>query len=159
MPSPRNIVRLVVAAAFFVAAPALAHDYEAGDLKIEHPWSRATPPAARVGAGDLGIVNRGGTSDRLISASSPAAGRVEIHEMRMDGGVMRMRELPSGVALPAGQSVALKPGGFHLMLMELRAPLKQGSSVPMTLVFERAGKVEIELSVEAAGSPAPRHAH
>jgi periplasmic copper chaperone A len=153
--------RLLVAIALLVGSTALAADFEAGALKIEQPWSRATPPAGRVGAGYLNVVNRGAAPDRLVSASSPAAGRVEIHEMRMDGNVMRMRELPSGLPVAAGETVALKPGGFHLMLMELRAPLKQGSKVPMTLVFERAGKVEIELSVESAGArdAGPKHTH
>jgi len=118
--------------------------------------SRATPPAAKVGAGYLALVNGGTAADRLVAASSPAAGRVEIHEMRMDGNVMRMRELAQGLALPPGATVELKPGGFHLMFMELKAPLAVGANVPVTLVFERAGKVEIELKVEPATTRAPQ---
>ncbi len=156
-----NPFRLIAVIALLAASTALAADFESGTLKIEQPWSRATPPAGRVGAGYLNVVNRGPAPDRLVSASSPAAGRVEIHEMRMDGSVMRMRELPGGLPVPAGESVVLKPGGIHLMLMELRAPLKQGGKVPMTLVFEHAGKVEIELSVESAGArdAVPKHTH
>ncbi len=159
MISLRNFGLLFIAAALCVAAPAFAHDYEAGDLKIEHPWSRATPPTARVGAGYLGIVNLGATPDRLIGASSSAAGRIEIHEMRMDGNVMRMRVLPSGLPLPAGKAVALRPGGIHLMLIDLRGPLKQGSAVPVTLIFERAGQIDVEFSVEPPATRDPRHAH
>lgn len=146
--------------------PAVAQEYRAGPLTIERPWSRATPPAARVGAGYLVITNGGAAADRLLSASSPAAGRVEVHEMRMDGGVMRMRELAQGLAIPPGATVELKPGGYHLMLMELPAPLAAGSSVPMSLVFERAGRVDVELKIEAStsrgpqrGAPASGHTH
>jgi copper(I)-binding protein len=133
----------------FAAVPVGAHDYTLGDLKIGHPWSRATPPSARVGAGYLSIANGGRAPDRLVSATSPAAGRVEIHEMKMDAGVMRMRELAQGLGVPAGETVALRPGGYHLMLMDLRAPLREGVPVPVTLVFERAGRIEVELKIEA----------
>jgi copper(I)-binding protein len=136
---------------------AAAHDYTLGDLKIGHPWSRATPPVAKVGAGYLSILNQGGAADRLVAASSPAAGRVEIHEMRMDSGVMRMRELAQGLALPAGERVELKPGGYHLMLMDLKAPLREGADVPVTLVFERGGRIDVQLKVEAAGARGSDH--
>jgi len=146
----RAAAALSLAFALVVAAlPVSAHDYTLGDLKIGHPWSRATPPSAKVGAGYLSIANRGGAPDRLVSAVSSVAGRVEIHEMKMDAGVMRMRELAQGLALPAGETVALRPGGYHLMLMDLRAPLREGTPVPVTLVFERAGRIEVELKVEA----------
>jgi copper(I)-binding protein len=151
IPRPgRAAAALSLAFALVVAAlPVSAHDYTLGDLKIGHPWSRATPPSAKVGAGYLSIANRGGAPDRLVSAVSSVAGRVEIHEMKMDAGVMRMRELAQGLALPAGETVALRPGGYHLMLMDLRAPLREGTPVPVTLVFERAGRIEVELKVEA----------
>ena len=158
---PGRIAAALLATAFlstaFLAggiAPARAHDYTLGDLRIGHPWTRATAPTAKVGAGYMTIANRGGAPDRLVSASAAVAGRVEIHEMRMDGGVMRMRELAGGINLPAGAEVALRPGGNHLMLMDLRAPLKEGASVPVVLVFERAGRVEVELKVEPPGGPA-----
>lgn len=139
------------------ALPAPAHDYTLGDLKIGHPWSRATPPSAKVGAGYLSIVNQGGVPDRLVAASSPAAGRVEIHEMRMDAGVMRMRELAQGLSVPAGQRVELRPGGLHLMLMDLAAPLREGSMIPVTLTFERAGRLEVELKIEPATARRSEH--
>lgn len=139
------------------ALPAPAHDYTLGDLKVGHPWSRATPPSAKVGAGYLSIANQGGVPDRLIAASSPAAGRVEIHEMSMESGVMRMRELAQGLAVPAGQRVELKPGGLHLMLMDLAAPLREGGMVPVTLTFERAGRLEVELKIEPATARQSQH--
>ena len=163
---------LVIAAAvsFTAPLPARAHDYSLGDLRIGHPWSRATPPTAKVGAGYLSIANQGTSPDRLVAASSPAAGRVEIHEMRMDGGVMRMREVPQGLSVPAGQRVELKPGGFHLMLLDLKAPLGEGAMVPLTLVFERAGRVDVDLKIEPVSArqsdhgahghgAAPKHGH
>lgn len=139
------------------ALPAPAHDYSLGDLKIGHPWSRATPPSAKVGAGYLSIANQGSVPDRLIAASSPAAGRVEIHEMRVESGVMRMRELPQGLAVPAGQRVDLKPGGLHLMLMDLAAPLREGGMVPVTLTFERAGRLQVDLKIEPATARQSEH--
>jgi len=158
--------RIATALLLAFVSSAAARDFQAGDLRIDQPWSRATAPAAKVGAGYLAITNGGGVADRLVAASTQAAARVEIHEMRMDGGVMRMRELPQGLALPPGETVALKPGGYHLMFIDLRAPLTAGRSIPVTLVFERAGRVEIELSVEPATTRTPRpetpaapHAH
>jgi copper(I)-binding protein len=161
---------LAAALSAFVALPAAAHDYALGDLAIHHPWSRATPPSAKVGAGYLAVVNRGASPDRLVGARSPAAGRVEIHEMRMDGGIMRMRALDGGLELPPGGRVELKPGGFHLMLLDLKAPLREGAAVPLTLVFQRAGQVDVELKIEPAAArqsghgahghgPAPAHRH
>lgn len=138
-----------------------AHDFSAGDLRIGHPWSRATPPGAKVGGGYLKIENKGSTPDRLVAASLERAGRVEIHEMSINEGVMRMRELPAGIAIAGGAAVELKPGGLHLMLMELGAPLRQGERLRGSLMFERAGKVEVEFAVEAigaSGGPAG-HAH
>lgn len=147
-----------LAAAFLVFAgmPAVAQEFRAGDLRIERPWSRATPPASKVGAGYLALVNGGAAADRLVAASSPAAGRVEIHEMRMDGSVMRMRELEKGVEIPPGGTVVLKPGGYHIMFMELKAPFAKDTKVPVTLVFEKAGTIDVPFTVEAMGAGA-RH--
>jgi periplasmic copper chaperone A len=134
------------------ASAALAHDYRAGDLSIGHPWSRATAPAAQVGAGYLTIENRGAQPDRLISAAFANSASVELHEMAMEGGVMRMRELKDGIAIAPGQKVELKPGGLHLMFMGLKGGLKQGEGVKGALVFERAGRIEVEFKVEAMGA-------
>ena len=146
-----------LALALLCSAPALAHDYKLGALEISRPWARATPPSAPAGGGFLKITNTGSTPDRLVSASSPAAELVQVHEMKMDGNVMRMRAVENGLEIPAGGSVMLAPGGFHLMMTGLKAPLKQGTSVPVTLVFEKAGKVDVELAVEAMGASHTTH--
>jgi copper(I)-binding protein len=147
---------LSLLAAFLIAGSALAQNYKLGALQIDQPWARATPPSAPAGGGFLKITNTGTTPDRLVSASSPAAGLTQIHEMKMDGSVMRMREVEKGVEIPPGGSVTLAPGGYHLMMMQLKGPLTQGSKVPVTLVFEKAGKIDVELSVESMGAQAPK---
>lgn len=134
------------------AIPAYAHDYRLGDLQIADPWSRATPPGARVGGGYLKVENKGSMPDRLLSVRMAEAGRVEIHEMSVTDGVMRMRELPTGIVIPPGASVELKPGGLHVMFMDLAAPLKQGDRHAGSLTFERAGQVDVEFTVEAIGA-------
>jgi len=142
--------------------PAFAHDSAAhdgavhqGDLTISAPFARATLPKAPVGGGFLTIDNTGTQADHLLSASSPAAKIVQIHEMAMEGDVMKMRELADGLEIPAGQNVTLSPGGLHLMFMSLNQPFVEGESVPVTLVFEKAGTVEIDLPVLGAASDAP----
>jgi len=137
------------------AMPAQAHDYTVGPLKIGHPWARATPPAAKVGGGYLSIENTGPAPDRLVSASTDAAARIEIHETSLSDGIMRMREKADGLVIPAGATVELKPNAMHLMLVNLKAPLKQGGTVKATLVFERAGAVSIELQIQGIGAPQP----
>lgn len=132
--------------------PAIAHEFSLGDLRIGHPWGRATPPGAKVGGGYLRIENKGSTPDRLLAAKVERAGRVEIHEMSIADGVMRMREVPAGIAIAGSAAIELKPGGLHLMLMELSAPLRQGERLSGSLVFERAGKVDVEFAVEAMGA-------
>src|SRR6185312_6384035 len=112
----------------------------AADVQVDKAWSRATAKGAAVGAGYMTITNKGASADRLVSASSPAAGKVEVHTMAMNNGVMTMRPATGGVSVDAGKSVSLSPGGLHLMLMQLKAPLKQGDKVPVTLQFEKAGK-------------------
>jgi copper(I)-binding protein len=135
-----------------------AHDYKLGSLEIGHPWARATPPSAPAGGGYLTITNKGTESDRLVSAKSPAAGAVQVHEMKMEGNVMRMREVDGGLAIPPGATVALAPGGLHLMMMGLKEPLKQGEKVPATLVFEKAGSIDVELVIMPMGAT-PAHEH
>jgi uncharacterized protein YcnI/copper(I)-binding protein len=124
-----------------------------GDLEITGAFTRATLPNAPVAGGYLTITNKGAADDRLVSVSTPAAGTSQIHEMKMDGDVMKMNELPDGLVIPAGESVALAPGGFHLMFMDLTGPLVEGESVTVTLTFEKAGAVEVQLPV---GSPAAK---
>jgi periplasmic copper chaperone A len=135
------------------AGGAFAHDYQAGSLKIAHPWARFTVPGQSAGGAFFSVQNTG-AADRLVGASSPAAERVEMHTMAMEGNLMKMREV-NAIALPAGQTVDLQPStSFHLMMMGLKAPLKQGDKVPLTLRFEKAGEVKVELKVEAA-TPSP----
>jgi hypothetical protein len=143
-------------AALLPALPAAAHDpVQAGDLLITQAWSRAAGAGGQ-GAGYLTIANRGAAADRLLSASSPASGRMELHTHVNDNGVMRMREVPA-IDLPAGQTVTLRPGGLHLMFMGLTQALQQGSTVPVTLRFERAGPVTVPLAVQAAGARGHTH--
>ncbi|MFG1397042.1 copper chaperone PCu(A)C [Roseixanthobacter pseudopolyaromaticivorans] len=127
----------------------MAHEFKAGAIEIEHPWTRATPDGASVGAGYLVLKNDGATPDRLVSATAEAAQKVEIHEMAMTDGVMTTRPVPGGLVVPAHGSVALKPGSYHLMLMGLKQPLKQGALVNGTLTFEKAGTVSVQFKVES----------
>ena len=129
-----------------------ARDYKVGAIQIIDPWTRATPPSAPSGGGFLALTNTGATPDRLIAAKSPTAGKVEIHEMKMDGNVMRMREVEKGIEIPPGGTVELKPGGYHIMFMGLKAPFEKDTRVPVTLVFEKAGSVDVELSVMPMGA-------
>lgn len=138
-----------------LAVPAAAHGFKAGDLELAHPWARATPPGAKVGGGYVTIENAGGTADRLVSATTEIAGRTEIHEMAVKDGVMTMRPMNDGVEIPAHGKVALKPGGYHLMLMDLKQPLKAGESFSGTLTFEKAGTVKVTFSVEPIGTTTP----
>lgn len=124
-----------------------------GDLEISGAFARATLPNAPVGGGYLTITNKGATDDRLVSLSTPAAGKAQVHEMKMDGDVMKMNELEGGLVIPAGQSVSLAPGGYHLMFMELAGPFIEGQSIAVTLTFEKAGSVEVQIPV---GSPAAK---
>jgi len=155
------IRRLTVffAAVLLAAIPAAAHDYTLGTLQIVHPWTRATPASAMAGGGYVTLINKGGAADRLVSVRSAAADKVEIHEMKMDGNIMRMRELADGLELPAGATVTLMPGGYHIMFMGLKAPFQEDGRVPVTLVFENAGPIDLEFVVEAMGTTQPAHRH
>lgn len=148
---------MLAVAMLALAAPLAAHDYTLGAIEIGHPAARAAPPAARTGAGYLTLTNTGAGEDRLVAASGAIAARIEIHETTVTDGVARMRPL-DGLLLPPGQTVALEPGGVHLMLIGLSAPLTEGESVPVTLTFEQAGEIEVELAVETM-SPGDDHGH
>jgi hypothetical protein len=150
--STMSLKAALIAAAMALAAPAaLAHDYKAGAIEIGHPWARATPRGASVAAGYLKVSNTGSTPDRLVGGTSEAAGRVEIHEMTMTDGVMQMRPLKDGIELKPGQTVELKSGSFHLMMVGLKQQLQQGQRIKGTLIFEKAGPVDIEYQVEGIG--------
>ena len=150
---------ILLAAALALAVSSVsAHEYKAGSIEIKHPWARATPKGSEVGGGYMKLVNTGTTPDRLIGGSNAVAGKFEIHEMSMDGGVMRMRQLPNGIEIKPGQTVELKPGSYHLMFIGLRQPFEQGKRVKGTLRFEKAGTVEVEYAVEAiGGTPGAGH--
>jgi hypothetical protein len=139
------------------SASAIAQDYNAGAIRIEAPWLRATPGGAKVAGGYLKLTNTGKEADRLIGGSSPVAGAFEVHEMRMEGSMMIMRELSDGLALPPGQTVELKPGSYHIMLVDLKQTLKEGDRIKGLLHFEKAGKVEVEYSVRGMGSMGGGH--
>jgi copper(I)-binding protein len=149
---------LLGAALSLLCSPRLrAQEVSAGALRISGPWSRAMR-AGGTGAGFMTIRNTGATPDRLVGGRSPVATAVELHTHVRDGDVMRMRPV-TAIDLPAGQEVLLAPGGLHLMLIGLNAALQQGTRVPVTLVFERAGEVEVQLSVESAGARGPAQGH
>jgi periplasmic copper chaperone A len=135
-----------------MAGAAAAQEFKVGPLEIDHPWSRATPKGAKVGAGYLTIKNTGTAPDRLVSGTTPAAGKMEIHEMSMDKGVMKMRPVPEGVEIKPGETVELKPSAFHLMIMDLKQPIVRGKPFKASLTFEKAGPVEVEFEVVAPGA-------
>ena len=133
------------------AVPALAQEFKAGDITIDKAWARATPKGADVGAGYLVVHNNGGTPERLTGGSADFAS-VEIHEMKMEGGVMTMRKLAGGLSIPAHGAVRLEPSGYHVMFTHLAKPLTKGEKVRATLTFEHAGPITVEFPVEAVGA-------
>ncbi|WP_279482954.1 copper chaperone PCu(A)C [Aureimonas sp. SK2] len=157
----RTASALLFAGVALAVAPAAseAHEFKVGSIAIDHPWSRATPPGAKTGAGYFALSNAGPEADRLVSAASPVARKVEVHEMKIVDGVMSMKPVEGGLEIPAGGDVALAPGGYHLMMMGIEEPFKEGTMVPLTLVFEKAGSVEVELEVGSMGAKAPAHGH
>ncbi|TPM26398.1 copper chaperone PCu(A)C [Mesorhizobium sp. B2-3-3] len=146
-----GLAALAFALLFVGAQSVLAHEFKAGDLEIEHPWSRATPAGAKVAGGYFTVVNKGGTPDRLLSISSDISEKAELHEMGVKDGVMTMRPVSGGLEIPAGGKVALAPGGYHLMFIGLKRQPKQGEKFAATLTFEKAGTVNVEFAVEGMG--------
>ena len=130
---------------------ALAHEFKVGNLEVGHPWSRATPPGAKVAGGYFSVTNNGSSPDRLLSISSENSDKAELHELGVNEGVMTMRPVSGGLEIPAGGKVALKPGGYHLMFIGLKRQPKQGEKFPATLTFEKAGSVTVEFAVEGMG--------
>lgn len=148
--------KLFLTSAFCLAAlSAEAHDYNLGDLKIVHPWSRATPAQAPTGAAFMTIINNGAT-DRLLKAASDAAKVTELHTHIMDGQVMRMRQVQD-IDVAGGAETKFQPGGLHVMLIGLKAPLKEGATFPLTLTFEKAGTVTVEVTVQGIADKSPSH--
>jgi len=147
-------MRPIAAVLLMAAAPAFAQ------VAIDKPWARATAPGAKVAAGYMVVHNKAASTDRLVGASSPAAAKVETHVHLNEGGVMKMREVP-GYDIPAGGAFELKPGGAHLMFMDIRRPFREGEKVPVKLKFEKAGEVDAEFHVGriSGGAPAAHHKH
>lgn len=143
---------IIMACATMIVSPAVARDYKVGTLTISQPWARATPKGAPVGGGYLTITNTGASPDRLIGGSVGFAKNVEVHEMKMDNNVMKMRMLPEGLTIKPGETVTLKPGGYHIMFTGLKAPLVKGKPVAVTLRFANAGEVNVEFVVEGIGA-------
>lgn len=144
----------IVLAFTLITGAAGAHDYKHGTLQIDHPWTRATPKGATVAGGYMKITNTGTQPDRLIAASAPFVGDGMVHQMTMNQGVMQMRPLKDGLEIKPGETIELKPGSFHVMFMDLKIRLEQGHRVKGSLVFEKAGKIDIEYVVEAIGGEA-----
>lgn len=135
-----------------LALPAQAADIMIGKLKISAPWARATPKGAPVGGGYVTITNTGSESDRLIGGSAAICKSVEVHEMMMDKGIMKMRQMSNGLEIKPGKTVTLDPDGYHIMFTGLKQPLKEGEYVKVTLRFARAGKVDVDFTVEGIGA-------
>lgn len=161
MPLHKTLLAGLALSSTLLAASALA---QASDVKVEGAWARASVPGQKGTGAFMKLTAPQGA--RLVGASSPAAGVTEVHEMKLDGDVMRMRAVPV-LELPAGKAVEFKPGGYHVMLLDLKAPLAKDSTVPLTLTFKDAKGVEsrLELTVPVATSApgaqagAPAHAH
>jgi periplasmic copper chaperone A len=146
------LVAILVAASALSGSAASALDYKVGALEIDSPWSRAVPKGAKVAAGYMKIKNTGTEPDRLVGGSTPVAGRFEIHEMSMDKGVMKMRPLPSGVEIKPGETVEFKPSSFHIMMLDLKEQIQRGKPFKASLMFEKAGQVDVDFAVEAVGA-------
>ncbi|WP_454692269.1 copper chaperone PCu(A)C [Achromobacter aloeverae] len=144
--------KYVLAAALALAAhgAAHAHDFKAGAIEIDDLWMRATAPGQSVGGGYMEIDNDGKQADRLLSITSPIADSVEMHETRTENGVSSMRAT-GPVTIPPDSEIKFAPGGYHLMFLKLKQPLKQGDEVPATLVFEHAGAVDVRFKVKPIG--------
>lgn len=140
-----------------ICLAATAHDHQAGAIAIGHPHARATVSGQPNGGGYM-LFENGGAADKLLSASAAISNSVELHSMKMDGGTMHMRKLDS-IDLPAGKTVALEPGGLHMMFIGLKAPLKVGDSFPLKLRFQKAGEVTVQVKIEAAGTAPEPHKH
>jgi copper(I)-binding protein len=138
------------------AGLAWPHSHGKNGIEVREAWSRATPPGAKVGVGYMEIRNNGAQPDRLIAASTPAAKTVEMHVTQREGDVMRMRQVKD-FEIPARERITLRPGGSHLMLVDVVRPLKKGERFTMRLRFERAGEMEVELEVQEQGARHPRH--
>lgn len=149
------MLRIIASGACLIAVFALAqaHEYRQGNLEIDHPWARPTAEGAKNGAAYLTLKNSGKEEDKLVSVQTPAAEKAEVHEHVHEGDIMKMRPLTGGVPVPPGETVAFKPGGYHIMLMGLKQKLEDGKNIPLKLTFAKAGDVDVEVKVEKNPSP------
>ena len=139
----------------FSISPAVAADFDVGSMHISQPWARATPKGADDGAGYMTITNKGSTPDRVNCVSDDASKQCQIHSMTIEDGVMKMRPVEGGLEIKPGETVTLKPGGYHMMFVDLKHPLEQGKSVAAELKFDHAGMVKVDYPIAAIGAPAP----
>ncbi|MCB9959953.1 MAG: copper chaperone PCu(A)C [Rhodospirillaceae bacterium] len=144
----KKTLALACLLAGLAAGPTLAHEFHVEGLTIDHPFARENPRVGGAGGAFMTITNSGDTDDILVGASSPVSADVELHTHIMEDGVMRMREVEGGIPVPAGTVVELQPGGYHVMFMEINEPLVEGDEFPLTLIFERAGSIDVMVSVE-----------
>lgn len=147
----KKAITAIATAALLLGASvaSFAGEYKLGDLVIDNPRARATPPGAPVSGGYMMIHNNGSEPDWLIGGSAPFAGKVEIHEMAMEGDVMKMRQLENGLEIPPGGMVTLKPGGYHVMFMQMKDQLKEGTRQKVKLQFRNAGEIEMDFDVQS----------
>jgi len=149
MSRKRSVLALTL---LFFAGLSRAEDVKVGSLEISAPWARATPKGAAIGGGYLKITNAGTTADRLVGGSTAISGKLEVHQMSMSSGVMKMRPVTGGLEIKPGETVELKPGGVHIMLVGLKQQLQQGHHFTATLQFEKAGTVDVDFSVAGIGA-------
>lgn len=154
----RSILAAVFSVILFAATQAAAEGMKHEGVMVEQPWARASAGQAKAGAAFMTIVNMGPHADRLIAAKSDLAARTELHTHLMEGGVMKMRQVDEIDVLP-GTPTALQPGGYHIMFMGLKKPFIEGETLPLTLIFEKAGPVDVDFVVQGAGAKQPAHAH
>ncbi|KQT56203.1 MULTISPECIES: copper chaperone PCu(A)C [unclassified Aureimonas] len=155
----RSLVAATSLGLAVLLGPASGHEFRAGNLTIDHPSSRPTPPNAKVGVGYLSIRNDGTEPDRLVGGTATVAGRFEVHATTVENGVARMRRVEDGILVEPGATVDLASGGTHVMLLDLKGPIVKGTSFDGTLVFERAGTVPVRFSVEGFGAAAAAPSH
>jgi copper(I)-binding protein len=141
------------------SGPAYAHEHKAGPLKIVHPWVRATPAGAQIAGGFVTIINTGSTPDRLLGGTIAKGARTEVHATSIEGGIARMRPVEGGLEIKPGATVKLAPGGYHLMFSNLNGSFIDGEMVEGTLLFQKAGTVQVEFEVQSVGAQAPTHTH
>ena len=157
MTQPMRRILLCVALLAATSSISAAADYPVGEIVVGTPWTRAVGAAAPTAAGYMTFRNEGSAPDRLLSASTPMARTVELHEATLTDGIMRMRPRPAGIVLPPSETVRLEPGGLHAMLVGPTVAYLRGTRVPLTLRFERSGEVTVDLVVEARGARSPAH--